>query len=483
MHDPGEKVLAVDIGLSAVKAGVFDANGALVALIESPNRAVRHNSTSSCVDMKLLWAQVCDVVAQCLTKVQSPASIKAVGLCGHGNGAYLIDHRGQDKCGVSSMDTRAQPLLNRERMREKAATIAKLVGGHLWAGQPLAILAVLKDELSPGLTLLFAKDYVRYRLTGLCVTDPGDASAAGLVDLNTGRWSHSAMSLFGLDGFCNLPDLATSSCQITGTVNAIGANQTHLPEGTPVVAGSIDLAMGAMGDGLADEATLHVTAGTWGIHQLRRSQRVRPMTILQTIRSPWCGADEMLWVESSPTSAINLTCLQRLFATNTDPFAQWETCLNDQIALDDPVYLPYPLGCWDMPNQRAVFANIAMNPGPAKAVRAVYEGIVLGHLRQIHKYQSLTNDINRLMVTGGLTRSAAWVRMLCDAAQLPVEIADNPHAALRGAAMCAAKSIKMNSFSPGPALKRITPLKARKTHWQRRYELFNNMLEHRRVDV
>jgi L-xylulokinase len=476
-----DNLLAVDLGLSAVKAGVFAADGTLLHVAEESNQAVCHNPKNAAVDMNLLWRLAQNGIRKSLTNTTPSASIQAIGICGHGNGAYLVDRNGLGVCGVSSMDTRAETLLADWRKQDRAENIANLVGGHLWTGQPLAILAAMKDQLPPDLTLLFAKDYLRYRLTGRYVTDPGDASAAGLLDLQTGQWSQEATALAGVDGFIALPDLAESSCAITGTVTQQAADETGLVEGTPVVAGSIDLAMGAMGDGLSDDATLHVTAGTWGIHQLRRKERLHPKGILQTIQSPWEG--DVLWVESSPTSAINLTWLGKLLQANDDTFAQWEKSLREEIRPADPLYLPYPVGCWDIPDQRAGLAGLTIDDGPEQMIRAVYEGIVLGHLRQIRKYLSLTNDIRRVIVTGGLTRSESWRRMLCDAVQLPVEIADHPHAALRGAAICAAKGICMDEFQSEPPQIHITPRRERKKHWQARYKMFSDILQAGRMSV
>lgn len=473
-------VLAIDLGLSAVKAGVFGAGGALLALAEKPNSAVSRDVDIAPVNMDGLWRLACETIRASLAKAEHAHPIEAVVVCGHGNGVYLVDRAGRGICGVSSMDTRAESVLAGWQGDGRARKIAEIVGGHLWAGQPLAILAAMKERLPSGLTLLFAKDWIRCRLTGRRVTDPGDASAAGLLALADGRWAREAMNLAGVEGLVSLPDLAESSQAVTGSITASAASITGLAEGTLVVAGSIDLAMGALGDGLSDDRSLHVTAGTWAIHQMRRKEISRPNAILQTIRSPWLG--ETLWVESSPTSGINLTWLRQRLTTNGHSFTQWDAWAGAEVREDDPIYLPYPAGCWDMPLQRAGFVGLPLRAGPKRVVRAVYEGIVLGHCRQIQKYLSLAGGIDRLIVTGGLTRSVAWRQMLSDATQLPLEAANDPHAALRGAAACAAEGIGMHWSPVAPSREQVVPRREMKTHWQTRYDAFLDILKSRSVE-
>src|ERR1051325_2770275 len=64
-------------------------------------------------------------------------------------------------------------------------------------------------------TVLLAKDYVRYRLTGALATEPSDASATLMYDTARLRWSTEILDAVGLSRSL-VPDVGGSS-EILGT--------------------------------------------------------------------------------------------------------------------------------------------------------------------------------------------------------------------------------------------------------------------------
>jgi L-xylulokinase len=341
------------------------------------------------------------------------------------------------------MDRRATSVSEKWQTRPIADQLLKQTANHVWPGQPLPLLAHLREEgrLPESFRLLFCKDWLRWRLTGEMVTDQTDASAAGLIDIHTGEWAEQAFIAAGLPMLTSaLPGLVNSSTR-TGVVCNAAAKATGLRAGTPVFGGGIDLALGAIADGLTEAGLLHVTAGTWSINQ-QLLQNDAPSAVpncLQIICAP--NGRSRILVDSSPTSAINLDVLCALTGQSSPDFTRWEplveaTCLEP----DDPIYLPYPAGAWDIACDSAGLRQLHAGLTFDRIVRAVYEGIVLGHLRQIRKFQE-AGTVARLVACGGLTRSEAWCRMLCNYAQLPLHVSDNPHATSRGAARLVLKGL------------------------------------------
>lgn len=469
-----ETVLAIDAGLSCIKVAAYTAAGELVALAEAPNTAVRTSGPCSDVDLPRLWQLVGQGVREATAKL-GDTRVAAVALGGHGNGIYRIGPGGEDLYGITSMDVRAQAVVDAWDRSGVSRDIHRAVGGHTWAGQPLPLLACRGDDA--GGTLLFCKDYIRYRLSGRAAVDRGDASAAGLLNLATGDWSAQAFDAAGLPWARKLLPPLVDPWQQAGSVTAEASRHTGLLAGTPVAAGSVDFALGAFGDGLADRATLHVTAGTWAIHQRRMSSPLTHDTILQTITAPWPG--EFLMVESSPTCAINLQWLQNLLRPDEAAWRQWDAWLDAPLPPDAPLCLPYPVGAWDMPAQRAHIYNVCPGTGSRELVPAVFEGIVLGHRRQIDKCRRLGEPLQKLVVTGGLTRSGGWCQMLADYTQLEVAVAANPHAACWGAALCALAAAGLTPSAPPPQRRTFAPRRDRRELCDLRYQAFVETLYER----
>ncbi len=475
-----ETFLAIDAGLSCIKVAAFTAGGEIVALTERPHSALRAQGPCSDVDLASLWQLVCEGARQTLARLGPGDRVAAIALGGHGNGVYRIGPGGKDLYGITSMDVRAQAVVERWDRQGVSTELHRAVGGHVWAGQPLPLLASRGDDGAG--RLLFCKDLIRYRLTGALAVDRGDASAAGMLDLRTGEWSAAALGLAHLPEAHTLLPPLLDPWQLAGAVTPEAARQTGLPQGTPVAAGSVDFALGAFGDSLPAVGAIHVTAGTWAIHQLRMTRPVTHATILQTITAPWAG--EFLMVESSPTCAINLHWLENLLHPDEAAWRQWDAWLDAPPEPGAPCYLPYPVGAWDMPAQRAHIYNVSPQAAPRDMVRAVFEGITFGHRRQIAKCiavcqgagAGLRGGIERLIVTGGLTRSRGWCQMLADGTGLEVEVASNPHAACWGAALCAMRAVGVAATAPPPARRTFSPRHDRRAAWDARYEQFAGKL-------
>ena len=97
-------------------------------------------------------------------------------------------------------------------------------------------------------TVLLAKDFVRYRLTGAPATEPSDASGTLMFDPARLAWSDELLRAVGVSPAL-LPPVG-GSAEVLGRLTAGAARLTGLREGTPVVGGGADNACGAAGVGV-----------------------------------------------------------------------------------------------------------------------------------------------------------------------------------------------------------------------------------------
>ncbi len=70
-------------------------------------------------------------------------------------------------------------------------------------------------------------------------------------------------------------------------------------------------------------------------------------------------------------------------------------------------------------------------------LRALYEGVVFGHLSHIEKLRFAGARINSARLAGGGSRSVVWSQMFADTIQVPMEITDGNELGARGAALAA----------------------------------------------
>jgi xylulokinase len=104
---------------------------------------------------------------------------------------------------------------------------------------------------------------------------------------------------------------------------------------------------------------------------------------------------------------------------------------------DVPVWAPYPKGertPLHDPDRRATLADLSITHGSLHAWRAAYEatGFVVRH-----HLDRAGIEASRLVVTGGGSRSAAWMQALADATGIPCDVAAVSEGAALGAAFLA----------------------------------------------
>lgn len=110
--------------------------------------------------------------------------------------------------------------------------------------------------------ILFAKDYVRHRLTGDYVTDYIEAEGSMMFDINKMAWSNELCGVLGI-ATDMLPKIVKPT-DIVGGVTAEAATLTGLCEGTPILCGTTDTAMEIFASGAVEKGDMTLKLATAG---------------------------------------------------------------------------------------------------------------------------------------------------------------------------------------------------------------------------
>ena len=110
--------------------------------------------------------------------------------------------------------------------------------------------------------IMFAKDYVRHRLTGDYVTDYIEAEGSMMFDINTMRWSGELCSVLGIEPSM-LPEIVKPT-DIVGKITKSAADMTGLSEGTPVLCGTTDTVMEVFAAGATEKGQMTLKLATAG---------------------------------------------------------------------------------------------------------------------------------------------------------------------------------------------------------------------------
>ncbi len=452
---PQDLILGIDIGNTVVKAVLFDRQGRQIARHGVDGTTLKPAPGMVERPVAELWANAVQAIAGCLACAGVDAErIAAVGLAGHGNGLYLLDRADEPLLGIQSLDSRAAGLAA-ELDARAGADLHAICLQRPWASQTPVLLAWLKAN-RPELyaragTLCFAKDIIGWRLTGNCVSEVSDMSAAGLLRLPEAEYDADLMALYGLsEAMALLPPLHLPT-DVVGRVTAEVARATGLRQGTPVVAGYFDVIASALGSGAVGEGAASIVLGSWSINQIFGR---RPMRDDRVFMVTAFGKDRFSSMDNSATSAANLEWYARTLIEREgragDAFAEVNDLVGRApVAADDPMFHPFLYGGRQGGHQRGGFFGLAGWHDEGHILRALYEGVAFEHRRHLAVLTATGASIGKISLSGGGTRSPHWPQMMADVLGLPVRLGNAEETGALGAAIAAAVGVGLQPDEEG----------------------------------
>lgn len=447
----GKYLLGIDIGSTVSKAALFDVKGNEIAVASSKGETEYPHPGWTERNMDSLWQSTAEAIQGVIAKAGIRGEeIAGIGCTGHGNGVYMLDKQGKPlRNGILSLDSRAAGVVqewNRTKLLEKVHPYTLQI---FWPAQPNALLVWLKENEPENYAnlgaILMVKDYIKYCLTGEATADYTDMSAANIMDVRNKRYSRELMDLYGLgDAFEALPPLKHGN-EVAGTVTAAAAEKTGLAAGTPVVGGLFDVDACAIGVGVINVNQACVVMGSWSINEVITKDPIVDESLFMT--TIFADGEKFLTIEGSATSATNLEwfvsqcCGDERVEAEKRGVSIYEIC-NEEVAGISPdgfnvIFHPFLYGSYVQPTARAGFYGVAGWHTRAHLLRALYEGVVFGHLSHIEKLRKAGAQIDSIHLAGGGSRSKVWSQMFADAIELPMTVTDGNELGARGAAMAA----------------------------------------------
>lgn len=432
-------LLGVDIGTSSSKGVVVRLDGTIVATAQRPHQLSLPRAGWAEHDAEAVWWADFVSIARELTG-RPNERIVAAGVSGIGPAVLPVDAAGRAlrPAILYGIDTRAgQQIAELTERYGDDAILAR--GGTLLtsqAGGPkLAWIRRHEPEVWAATRRFhMAHSLVIERLTGEYVLDHHSASQCDpMYDMTTATWATdwAADIAPGLD----LPRLAWSN-EVVGRVHAAGAAVSGIPEGTPLVAGTIDAWAEALSAGVRDPGdTMLMYGTTMFIVEVGRS--FRPEASLWSTQGVF---------EGTPTYAAGLSTSGGLTVWLRDIVGlDFETLIADAASTppgaDGLVVLPYfgvarsPI--FD-PQARGAIFGLTLTHGRGHLYRALLEGSAYDVRHNLEVMAAAGAGAERLVAVGGGTKSDLWTQVVSDVSGLPQVIPAITIGASYGDAMLAA---------------------------------------------
>lgn len=285
--------------------------------------------------------------------------------------------------------------------------------------------------------ILFAKDYLRYRLTKVPATDTIDAMGSMFYNAVAGEWSSELCNVAGIPEEW-LPRLLEPT-DLAGTVTPEAAAEFGLAEGTQVLTGTSDTAMEmlAAGNVVPGDTTVKLaTAGRICVV----SEHGKRSPFLFNYRHVVPG----LWYPGTATSSC---AASYRWYRDTLGNREYEELDRDAAAVppgsEGLIFHPHLQGeltPYNDPALRGSYVGITSHHTAAHFTRATLEGIALSLRDCMSIIEEAGMKPGRFRIIGGGAKSALWRQIVADVLGVSVEKAEVDDSSF-GSAMLAAVGI------------------------------------------
>jgi len=402
--------LGIDLGTSAVKLCVIDADGNLIAQ-GSKDLPISHPfdgaSEQNCEDW---W----EATRACI-KALDPAlrvAIKAIGLSGQMHGAVVLDAQHKPVRPVilwndARADVECSDIIAADPSAAQRAGVLPMPG---FTAPKILWLSRHEPEAHARIRhVMLPKDYIGLCLHGGCVTDPSDAAGTSWFDEAARYWSARLCELTATEPAW-LPCVMHGT-DVAGTLLPDIATDLGLTPDIPVAAGAGDGAAGAVGLGAVQAGDGFISLGTSGqlfvtTDAYRPNIENRIHAYAHTVPAHWFqmaamlnGARPMAWLADLLNRPID-----HLLAEAAE-------------ARPGPLFLPYLTGERTPHGDTTIrggFANLGEGMSQGSLMRAVLEAIAFSFADAAEAFAKAGTAPTSLLAIGGGTRSDLLMQMIAD---------------------------------------------------------------------
>jgi xylulokinase len=437
-------VLGIDIGTSSTKGLVARADGTIIARAKREHTiAIPRPGWAEHDAESVWWNDVRRLVAELLP---SAPGLRAICISGIGPCVLPCDDklRPLRPAILYGIDTRARDEIAELDERYGANAILAR-GGSALSSQAIGPKLLWLRRHEPDVWeraagWYMASSFVVARLTGEYVLDHHSASQCSpLYDLDAGQWAGDWAEEIAPG--VPLPRLSWPA-EPVGKVTPAAASETGLPEGTLVVAGTIDAWAEAFSVGVRHPGDLMLMYGST-MFFIYVAPAAKPTPAL------WCTQGVM---PGTRTLAAGMSTSGALTEWLRDLLGapSWDELLCEASAVPAGsrglLLLPYFAGertpIYD-PQARGVLAGLTLSHGRAELLRAGYEGIAFGVRQILESYSHAAGNPRRVVAVGGGTRSALWMQIVSNVTGLSQLLPEETIGASYGDSLLAAIGAEM----------------------------------------
>ena len=444
-------LLGIDIGTSACKVAAFLPDGEVVCSQTAEYPVYYPQEGWAEQDPDEWWAAVCSAIRSIFDRgCVHPSEIAAIGVDGQSWSAIPITASGEvlHRTPIWT-DTRSQEICQNLRTKFDEDYLFSVCGNPLQPTYTLPKILWFKEHVPEVYQradkFLQSNSYIVYRMAGVMTQDLSQGYGYQCFDMQHGTWNTAVCYGIGLNPDL-LPDIVACH-KVVGTVTEAASRATGLLQGTPVVAGGLDAACGALGVGVIESGQTQEQGGqAGGMSICLDSYHADPRLILgqHVVPGKWLlqggtvgGGGMIRWFEAQ-------FCEEERQAARKSGKSSYQE-MDRQAQKIAPgsegvIMLPYMAGerspIWN-PRAKGVFYGLDFSKTRAHLIRAAMESVAYSLHHNLLVAQDAGADVARLRAMGGAANSRIWTQIKADVTGKPVDVPASDTATTFGAAILA----------------------------------------------
>ena len=489
MAQESRYMLGVDIGSSNLKCMLVKSEGSVVASESEELKTLYQFPRWSEQNPEDWYVALCKCCKNLFAKTDI-SSIESVCITAATHTAVLLDQDGKVlRPAIMWTDQRSieETRILNEKYETEILDIAYQKANPTWTLPQFFWL--IRNEpavVSRTKTVMFAKDYLRYRICGSWETDWIDALGSMMMDARTKTWSEKLCDIIQWP-IETLPPICAPT-KIVGSVTGKAARDTGIPLGTPVVAGTSDTAAEDYGVGAVEPGDGIIKLATAGNTNIMTGEPyVDPLLFnyYHVIPGMWYTV-----AATSSCAAVHKWLRDQFFRQESSEIERTGGTVfeyMDNIAGSVPagsdglIFHPYLMGertpHWD-PLLKGDYLGISIRHKREHFIRALYEGICFSLLDCYISLEQRGLKMEQPRLIGGGAKSELWRQTLSDVFGKEVLIPEVDDAsfgaALVGGVGCGVFSDERDAIRKCARIKTtITPNKRNWETYQKLFEIFS----------
>lgn len=440
-------VLGVDIGTSACKVALFDAQGHAAAQGTSEYAVSYPRKGWAEQNPEDWWRGACIAIRQAMEAGNiSPYDIAGIGVDGQSWSAVAVDGHGRALAPTPIWtDTRSADICAQIKQRVDPQALFALCGNPLQPGYTLPKILWMQRHLPDVYartdTFLQSNGYIVMRMTGARTQDASQGYGLACFDMQNGCWDDAMCARLGVRRSL-LPDVCACD-EVVGRLTQDAAEQTGLVAGIPVVAGGLDAACGTLGAGVTSAGQAQEQGGQAGGMSLCIDRCIADERLIlsrHVVPGRWLlqggttgGGGALRWLRQTMCPELSFAQMSAL-AASAPPGS------------GGVIFLPYMAGerspIWN-PDARGVFFGLDYAATRAHMIRAVMEGVAYALRHNLETAAEAGARAGTLRATGGSALSETWTQIKADITGKTIEVPPSATATTLGAALLAGVGVGM----------------------------------------